>query len=90
MSPTPTSPGLRPSGDYRASERSADARMFQTVPCKRQATSGQISAAWCALPGLGLLGIRYSLRVATEQDGPQNGRMVIPETDLLHINRWCR
>lgn len=27
---------------------------------------------------------------ATEQDGPQNGRIAMPETDLLHINRWCR
>lgn len=27
---------------------------------------------------------------ATEEYGRQNGRMAIPETDLLRIGRWCR
>lgn len=27
---------------------------------------------------------------ATEELGWQNGRMAMPETDLLSIGRWCR
>lgn len=39
--------------------------------------------------GLRLLRIRHSFE-ATEGHGQQNGRMAIPETDLLRISHWCR
>ncbi len=39
--------------------------------------------------GFRLLRIRHSFE-ATEGYGQQNGRMAIPETDLLRISRWCR
>ena len=39
--------------------------------------------------GLRLFGIRHSFE-ATEEIGQHNGRMAMPETDLLRIGRWCR